>query len=93
MQHSWEGVSSSFGFPPISKFPIFFFFFFSKMKILQCKTDPILMYGCKAWTKYKTIQKKVEAVEILFRKRMLKIPWSAKKANQDIMREQEQPSN
>ena len=59
----------------------------TRKRTLQCYIEPILMYGCEAWTINKQIQKKLEAVEIWFPRRMLRIPWTAKKANQEVLKE------
>ena len=45
------------------------------------------MYGCETWTIIEPIQKKVEAVEMWFWRRMLKIPWTAKRTNVEVMDE------
>ena len=47
----------------------------------------ILMYGCETWTISKPIQKKIEAVEMWFWRQMLKIPWTAKRTNVEVMEE------
>ncbi|GFO32759.1 UDP-glucuronosyltransferase 2a1-like [Plakobranchus ocellatus] len=43
------------------------------------------MYGCEAWTISKQIQNKLEATEMWFLKRMLRIPWTAKKTNERVL--------
>ena len=59
----------------------------TRQRVLQCYVEPILMYGCETWTITKPIQKKIEAVEMWFWRRMLKIPWTAKKTNVEVMEE------
>ena len=59
----------------------------TRKRTLQCYIEPILMYGCEAWTINKQIQKKLEAVEMWFLRRMLRIPWTAKKTNQEVLKE------
>ena len=51
----------------------------TRQRVLQCYVAPILMYRCETWTITKPIQKKIEAVEMWFLRRMLKIPWTAKR--------------
>ena len=51
----------------------------TRQRALQCYVEPILIYGCETWTITKPIQKKIEAVEMWFWRRMLKIPWTAKR--------------
>ena len=48
--------------------------------------EPILMYGCEAWTISKQAQKKLEAVEMWFLRRRMKI-WMAKKSNDTVLKE------
>ncbi|GFO41308.1 UDP-glucuronosyltransferase 2a1-like [Plakobranchus ocellatus] len=45
------------------------------------------MYGCEAWTISKQIQNKLEATEMWFLRRMLRIPWTAKKTNEKVLNE------
>ncbi|GFO40144.1 RNA-directed DNA polymerase from mobile element jockey [Plakobranchus ocellatus] len=45
------------------------------------------MYGCEAWTTSKQIQNKLEATEMWFLRRMLRIPWTAKKTNERVLNE------
>ena len=51
----------------------------TRQRVLQCYVEPILMYGCETWTITKPVQKKIEAVEMWFWRRILKIPWTAKR--------------
>ncbi|GFO14452.1 RNA-directed DNA polymerase from mobile element jockey [Plakobranchus ocellatus] len=51
-------------------------------------TFPVeIMYGCEAWTISKQIQNKLEATEMWFLRRMLRIPWTAKKTNERVLNE------
>ncbi|GFO15828.1 craniofacial development protein 2 [Plakobranchus ocellatus] len=46
----------------------------TRKRALQCYIEPVLMYGCEAWTISKQIQNKLEATEMWFLRRMLRIP-------------------
>ncbi|GFO20735.1 RNA-directed DNA polymerase from mobile element jockey [Plakobranchus ocellatus] len=59
----------------------------TRKRALQCYTEPVLMYGCEAWTISKQIQNKLEATEMWFLRRMLRIPWTAKKTNERVLNE------
>ncbi|GFO12710.1 endonuclease-reverse transcriptase [Plakobranchus ocellatus] len=59
----------------------------SRKRALQCYIEPVLMYGCEAWTISKQIQNKLEATEMWFLRRMLRIPWTAKKTNERVLNE------
>ncbi|GFO05642.1 RNA-directed DNA polymerase from mobile element jockey [Plakobranchus ocellatus] len=58
-----------------------------RRRALQCYIEPVLMYGCEAWTISKQIQNKLEATEMWFLRRMLRIPWTAKKTNERVLNE------
>ncbi|GFR73885.1 hypothetical protein ElyMa_003879900 [Elysia marginata] len=47
------------------------------------------MHGCEAWTITKEIQRKIEAAEMWFFRRMLRVPWTAKKTNEEFLKETE----
>ncbi|GFN75464.1 E3 ubiquitin-protein ligase shprh [Plakobranchus ocellatus] len=59
----------------------------TRKRALQCYLEPVLMYGCKAWTISKQIQNKLEATEMWFLRRMLRISWTAKKTNERVLNE------
>ena len=59
----------------------------TRKRTLECYIEPILMYGCEAWTISKQAQKKLEAVEMWFLRRMMKISWMTKKSNDTVLKE------
>ncbi|GFO48668.1 poly [ADP-ribose] polymerase [Plakobranchus ocellatus] len=59
----------------------------TRKRALQCYIEPVLMYGCEAWTISNQIQNKLEATEMWFLRRMLRIPWTAKKTNERVLNE------
>ena len=59
----------------------------TRKRTLECYIEPILMYGCEAWTISKQAQKKLESVEMWFLRRMMKISWMAKKSNDTVLKE------
>ncbi|GFO48432.1 RNA-directed DNA polymerase from mobile element jockey [Plakobranchus ocellatus] len=59
----------------------------TRKRALMCCIEPVLMYGCEAWTISKQIQNKLEATEMWFLRRMLRIPWTAKKTNEKVLNE------
>ena len=61
----------------------------ARQKALQCYIQPILMYGCEAWTIHKQTQRRLEAVEMWFLRRMLRISWTANKTNKMVSKEAE----
>ena len=63
----------------LTKFPLvkgMFFFFF-----------PVVMYGCESWTVTKAEHQSVDAFELWCWRRLLKVPWAARRSNQPILEE------
>ena len=59
----------------------------SRRRALKCYLEHILMYGCKAWAISKQFQKRLEATEMWFLRRMLRVSKSAKKSNETVLLE------
>lgn len=59
----------------------------TRKRVLQCYIEPILMYGCEAWTLNNQMKKKVEATEMWFYRRMLRISWTDRKTNVEVLKE------
>ncbi|GFO43439.1 RNA-directed DNA polymerase from mobile element jockey [Plakobranchus ocellatus] len=59
----------------------------TRKRAFQCYIEPVLMCGCEAWTISKQIQNNLEATEMWFLRRMLRIPWTAKKTNERVLNE------
>ncbi|GFN77131.1 endonuclease-reverse transcriptase [Plakobranchus ocellatus] len=59
----------------------------TRRRALECYIEPILMYGCEAWTISKQTQKKLEATEMWFLRRMMRMSWTAKKTNDTVLEE------
>jgi len=60
-----------------------------RIRVLQCYIEPILFYGCEAWNINKKVQRELEAAEMWFIRRMLRISWTARKTNEEVLREAE----
>ena len=48
---------------------------------------PIVMYGCKSWTIKKAEPGRTDAFELWYWRRLLRVPWSARRSNQSILKE------
>ena len=59
----------------------------TRKRVLKCYVEPVLTYGCESWTIGQQTRKSLESVEMWFYRRMLRIPWTAKKSNENVMRE------
>ena len=58
-----------------------------KLKILKCLIYPVMMYGCAAWTLIKADEKKIEAAEMWFYRRLLRVKWTEKRTNKSVSKE------
>ena len=48
---------------------------------------PVVMYGCESWTIKKAEHQRIDAFELCFWRRLLRIPWTARRSNQSILKE------
>ena len=48
---------------------------------------PVVMYGCESWTVKKAERQRIDAVELWCWRRVLRVPWTARKSNQSILKE------
>ena len=48
---------------------------------------PVVMYGCESWTVKKAERRRIDAFELWCWKRLLRVPWTARRSNQSILRE------
>ena len=58
-----------------------------RRRILQCHIQPIILYGSEAWTVNRQVQKHIETTEMWFLRRILRIPWTARKTNEEVLNE------
>ena len=59
----------------------------TKVPIVKAVVFPVLTYGCESWTIKKAKHQRVVAFELWCRRRLLKVPWRARRSNQSILRE------
>ena len=48
---------------------------------------PVVMYGCKSWTVKKAERRRIDAFELWCWRRRLRVPWTARRSNQSILKE------
>ena len=48
---------------------------------------PVVMYGCESWTIKKAEHQRIDAFELWFWRRLLRVPWTARRSNQSILKE------
>ena len=48
---------------------------------------PVVMYGCESWTVKKAERQRIDAFELWYWRRLLRVPWTARRSNQSILKE------
>ena len=59
----------------------------TKVCLVKAIVFPVVMYGCESWTVKKAECQKIDAFELWCWRRFLRIPWTAKRSNQSILKE------
>ena len=59
----------------------------TKVCLVKAMVFPVVMYGCESWTGKKAENRKIYAFELWFWKRLLGVPWTARRSNQSIRKE------
>ena len=59
----------------------------TKVHLVKAMVFPVVMYGCESWTVKKAEHQRIDAFELWCWRRLLKVPWIAKKSNQSILKE------
>ena len=61
--------------------------FSTKVHLVKAMVFPVVMYGCKSWTKKKAEHRRIVAFELWNWRRLLRVPWTARRSNQSILKE------
>ena len=59
----------------------------TKVQLVKAMVFPVVMYGCKSWTIKKAECRKIGAIQLWCWGRLLRVPWTAKRSNQSILKE------
>ena len=59
----------------------------TKFFLMKAMVFPVVMYGCESWTIKKAERQRIDAFELWCWRRLLRIPWTAKRSNQCILKE------
>ena len=59
----------------------------TKVHLVTAMVFPVVMYGCESWTIKKAERQRIDAFERWCWRRLLRVPWTAKKSNQSILKE------
>ena len=59
----------------------------TKVHLVKAMVFPVVMYGCESWTVKKAEQGRIDAFELWCWRRLLRVPWTARRSNQSILKE------
>ena len=59
----------------------------TKVRLVKAMVFPVVMYGCESWTVKKAKRRRTDAFELWFWRRLLRVPWTARRSNQSILKE------
>ena len=59
----------------------------TKVYLVKAMVFPVVMYGCESWTVKKAERQRIDAFELWCWRRLLRVPWTARRSNQCILRE------
>ena len=59
----------------------------TKVRLGKAMVFPVVMYGCDSWTVKKADRRKIDAFELWCWRRLLRVPWTARRSNQSILKE------
>ena len=59
----------------------------TKVHLVKAMVFPVVMYGCESWTVKKAERRRIDAFELWCWRRLLRVPWTAKRSNQSILKE------
>ena len=59
----------------------------TKVRLIKAMVFPVVMYGCKSWTMKKAEHRRIDAFEVWCWRRLLRVPWTARRCNQSILKE------
>ena len=59
----------------------------TKVHLVKAMVFPVLMYGCESWTVKKAVCRRIDVFELWCWRRLLRVPWTARRSNQSILKE------
>ena len=59
----------------------------TKVRLVKAMVFPVVMYGCESWTVKKAESQRIDAFELWCWRRLLKVPWTARRSNKSILNE------
>ena len=58
----------------------------TKVRLVKAMVFPVVMYGCECWTIKKAARQRIDAFELWYWRRLLRVPWTARRSNQSILK-------
>ena len=58
----------------------------TKVRMVEAMVFPVVTYGCESWIIKKAERQRIDAFELWYWRRFLKVPWTARRSNQSILR-------
>ena len=59
----------------------------TKVRLVKAMVFPVVMYGCESWTVKKAERQRIDGFELWYWRRLLRVPWIARRSNQSILKE------
>ena len=59
----------------------------TKVCLVKAMVFPVVMYGCESWTTKKAEHQRIDSLELWCWRRLLRVPWTARRSNQSILKE------
>ena len=59
----------------------------TKVDLVKAMVFPVVMYGCESWIIKKAEHRRIDALELWYWRRLLRVPWTARRSNQSILKE------
>ena len=59
----------------------------TKVHLVKAMVFPVVMYGCESWTIKKAERQRIDAFELWYWRRLLRVPWTARRSNQSFLKE------
>ena len=59
----------------------------AKVRLVKAMVFPVVMYGCESWTVKNAERRRIDAFELWCWRRLLRVPWTARRSNQSILKE------
>ena len=59
----------------------------TKVRLVKAMVFPVVMYGCESWTVKKAERRRIDVFELWFWRRLLRVPWTARRSNKSVLKE------